>query len=165
MTILFAFAEDLVNGLVELDKFDLPLGLVSRVRRVLKNLREEKSLYDPEREKILKKFCTLERDGEKQFWKFPLKEDENFPEFEKRWSELQNQKVIFPYEPVNYLDIIDATPDEIKKKIIAKGTDFDVLEALNQTYDMQFNKKEVAAEETPSAGEEIAPESAKPDAK
>ena len=142
-----------MNGLVELDKFDLPLGLVSRVRRVLKNLREEKSLYDPEREKILKKFCKPDGDGEKQFWKFPPKEDENFPEFEKRWSELQNQKVIFPYEPVNYLDIIDATPDEIKKKIIVKGTDFDVLEALNQTYDFQFNKKEIASEETPSAGE------------
>jgi hypothetical protein len=141
MTILFGYAESVLTGLVKLDQSDLPLGLVSRVRRVLRNFREEMAIYNPEREKILKELCVLDDQGDgKQFWKFPQPEDAKYPEFEKRWNELQTQKVIFPYEPIKYLDMIDNAPDEVKKKIVAKGSDFDVLDGLNSAYKEQFSK-------------------------
>jgi len=153
MTVIYTFAEGIMAGLTKLNQADLPLGLVSRVRRVLKNFKEELEIYNPEREKILKENCTLEKDEKTgaQYWKFPKPEDEKYAEFEKRWNELQMQKLIFPYEPIDYLKLIEDTPDEVKKKIVAKGSDFDVLEALNNAYDEQF-KKDVSPTENTSAG-------------
>jgi len=153
MTVLYTFAEGIMVGLTKLNQADLPLGLVSRVRRVLKNFKEELEIYNPEREKILRETCTLEKDEKTgaQIWKFPEPESEKRSEFEKRWSELHAQKLIFPYEPIDYLKLIDDAPDEVKKKIVAKGSDFDVLEALNDAYDEQFKKDTPPAEIT-SAG-------------
>ena len=161
MTLLFAYAESVLNGLIKLDQSDLPLGLVSKVKRVLRNFKEEFAIYQPGREKILREFCTV--DEEKKMWMFPKPEDEKFAEFEKRWNDLQMQKLIFPYEPILYDDIIDAVPDEIKKKIVAKGSDFDVLDVLNKEY-KELHKKEVSPADTSAGAETInAPVSANPD--
>ena len=151
MKIVFAFAEGVVNGLEKLNQSDLPLGLVSRVRRVLRNFKEEVEIYAPEREKILREFCTVEDVGDgKKMWKFPLPENERFAEFQKRWEDLQNQMLVFPYEPIDYLDLIDSAPEEVKKKIIAKGSDFEIIDSLNDSFKHQ--KEQEAALAVTSAG-------------
>lgn len=141
MTVAFGFAGDILNGLVALNGADLPLALVSKVRRVLRNFKTETEDLLKDKQKILQKHCTI--DNERGVWMFPKQEDENFAEFSARWEELHNHGVIFPYEPILYDDIIDATPDEIKKKIVAKGSDFDVLESLNEVYNKQFKQNEI----------------------
>lgn len=153
MTVQFAYAEEILKGLVKLDQFDLPLGLFSRIRRVLKNFRDEVGMYMDKKDAYLKKYCTLSED--KTMWQFPKDGEPNSEEFYKLWNELLIQDVIFPYEPIDYLAIIDATPEEIKKKITVLGKDFNILDLLNETYNHQFNKKEVASQETPRQGETI----------
>jgi len=151
MNILFAFAEGVMEGLNKLNQSDLPLGLVSRIRRVIRNFKEEVEIYAPERDKILREFCSLEKNDEgQQLWKFPLPDDGRFAEFQKRWEDLQNQKLIFPYEPIDYLGLIDSAPDAIKEKIVAKGSDFEIIDNLNETYEHQFKKE---PEPATSAGE------------
>jgi hypothetical protein len=140
MTVAFAFAESILGGLTKLSGFDLPIALVSSVRRVLRKFKTETEDLYKDREKILTKYCTL--DSENKKWVFPKSDSANYQEFMARWEELHQVNVIFPYEPIDYLGIIDSAPVEIKKNIIAKGDDFNIIDELNETYNYQFNKKE-----------------------
>jgi hypothetical protein len=155
MKLVFANAEGVLERLTNLDSKELPIGLFADVRRVLRDFKDEASVYFPKREKILRDLCTLENikeDKEKgikasQFWKFPQPGDEKFPEFETRWNEIQNVILDFKYAPIDYLAIIDATPDEAKKRITVKGTDFDVIDYLNAVYKNENSPADTSAGE------------------
>lgn len=161
MTILFAFAEELMKGLDKLNQSDLPLGLVSRIRRVIRNFKEEVDIYMPEREKILKEFCTLEKKegSNDQFWRFPTSENEKHDEFVKKWADLMEQKLVFPYEPIDYLALIDKAPDVVRDKVIAKGSDFEVIDNLNDAYKVQFEKKDESTSVEANKGGDVTKES------
>lgn len=126
----------------------------------MKNFKEEVEIYAPEREKILREFCELEKaeDG-KQFFRFPKPEDEKYNEFEKRWNDLQNQKLVFPYEPIDYLELIDKAPDVVRDKIVAKGADFEVIDNLNDAYKQQFSNKEQSTSVEANKGGDVIQES------
>ena len=158
MKLLFANAEGVLERLTSLDSQELPIGLFAPIRKLLLEFKGEASIYFPKREKILQDLCTLEKgDDDKQFWRFPKPGDEKFPEFETRWNEMQNVMLEFNYKPIDYLAIIEATSDEIKKRIMVKGKDFDVLDFLNEVY---------KNENTPdtSAGANNGPKNPTPDA-
>lgn len=165
MTILFGLADGsnpngIVNQLQRLIDMELPIGLWSRVKRVLRDLQAEVMLYGPIRERILKEYCTPEMgDKGQQFYKFPQAEDEKFPGFEKEWNELLNTKLEVPYAPIEYLDIIDKTPDEVKKKLVVSNKDFYILDVLNESYEAE---KKVEAPDTSAGVNNKGPES--PDA-
>ena len=161
MKLLFANAEGVLEMLTTIDSQELPIGLFAAVRKVLLEFKGEVSIYFSKKEKILQEFCTLEKgDGDKQYWRFPAKDNERFQEFNAKWIELMNVKIEFNYKPIDYLEIIEKTPDEAKKRITIKGKDFDVLDYLNEVYKVE----NTPAEESTSAGANNGSKSPAPDA-
>jgi len=166
MKILFGLADGSnpngwINLLQKLVDMDLPIGLWAKIKRVLRSMQSEVQLYGAVRERILKEYCTLEHgENGQQFYKFPKPKDEKYPGFEKEWGELLNTELDVEYSPIEYLDIIDKTPDDIKKKLVVSNKDFVVLDILNDAYK---EEKKVVTPDT-SAGEQIKDAAIKPQA-
>ncbi len=159
MKLMFAYAEGVLKGLNKLDQSELPLMLFAKVHRVLQEVKNESAIYMPKREKILQELCTLEKgEGNEQFWKFPNREDGKYEEFVQRWDEIQTVILDIKYSPIDYLEIIEKTPEEIKNKITATGKDFDILDSLNETYKKENSPADTSAGEANKGAETPTPD-------
>ena len=123
-------------------KLPIPVSMKRHLRRVLEEIEGEIKIAEPDRDEFIKKWrvCGENKD------QMPTAEDEDFAGYEKDYIELFSARdFVIPFSPfklelLNNLDEI--IPDEIEG----------LMEDMNRLLKLQ--QEEVAAEETPSAGED-----------
>lgn len=134
-------------------KLPIPVSMKRHLRRVLEEIDGEIKIAEPDRTEFIAKWKVY---GEKKD-QMPTPEDEDFPGYEKDSLELFSARDFsISFSPF-HLDLLDNLDEIIPDDI--EG----LMMSMNEAFKEQ--QMQVAAEETPSAGEDIAPESAKLDAK
>ena len=133
-------------------KLPIPVSMKRHLRRVLEEIDDEIKIAEPDRDEFIKKWKVY---GEKKD-SMPTAEDEDFPGYEKDYLELFNSRdfaISFSPFRLDLLDNLDEIiPDDIEG----------LMMSMNEAFKGQ--QMQVAAEETPSAGEDKGAETPKQDA-
>ena len=134
-------------------KLPIPVSMKRHLRRVLEEIDGEIKIAEPDRDEFIKKWKVYGENKDKM----PTAEDDDFPGYEKDYLELfVTRDFVIPFSPFK-LELLDNLDE-----IIPDDIDGLMLE-MNRILELQ--QKEVAAEETPSAGEDKGAETPTPDAK
>lgn len=133
-------------------KLPIPVSMKRHLRRVLEEINDEVKIAEPDRDEFIKKWKVY---GEKKD-QMPTAEDEDFAGYEKDYLELFNSRdfaISFSPFRLDLLDNLDEIiPDDIEG----------LMMSMNEAFKEQ--QMQVAAEETPSAGEDKGAETPKQDA-
>ena len=133
-------------------KLPIPVSMKRHLRRVLEEIEGEIKIAEPDRDEFIKKWKVYGENKDQM----PTAEDEDFAGYEKDYLELfggRDFAISFSPFRLDLLDNLDEIiPDDIEG----------LMMSMNEAFKGQ--QMQVAAEETPSAGEDKGAETPKQDA-